>query len=309
MKNSWTRTFRRLAAAAVVAGTTSFSAVGYAQLVSGLLAADCPTEPEYDDGWQAGDNGGYGFGPWDFSGTYNSAVQQTMDTTNPFNDLGEAWTLFNANGPNYGTDNPPSGGTDIARSGRLLPGPMHVNQTVSLTVDNPTERGFWRGWTVQLNSGGASSCYNGDNCTTPAYDPGSVSARIRVGTFENGTNGAWFASGAPNPGLADTDTDAGVRLDITLKRRDTYELTMTPLDNPGNAQTVTGTVGGSGAINWIEIQLYNTDSDANPVGVTPMDATDFYIGCMSSVPEPGSAALLVLGASGLLGLGRRNRKE
>jgi hypothetical protein len=117
--------------------------------------------------------------------------------------------LFNASGPNYGTDNPPSGGTDIARAGRALPYPLQVNQTVRLTVDNPNERGFWRGWTIALNSGGANACYSGDNCTTPAYDPFSISQEVRVGTFENGTNGAWFASGGGNPGLTDLDTDAG----------------------------------------------------------------------------------------------------
>src|SRR5687768_10785224 len=110
MKNSWTRTFRRLAAATVVAGSASFSsAMCYAQ-----IAFDSATDPVYADGWQAGDNGGTGFGPWDFTGTYNSPVGQAMDSSSPYNQLGTAWTLYNAMGPEPGPA--PDEGTDISQA-------------------------------------------------------------------------------------------------------------------------------------------------------------------------------------------------
>ena len=56
-------------------------------------------------------------GPWDFTGTYNTPVQQTMDIFSHPNDLGRAWTLFNADAPPG-----PGTGTDIAQAGRALTG-------------------------------------------------------------------------------------------------------------------------------------------------------------------------------------------
>src|SRR5262245_53963160 len=118
MKNSWTRTFRRLAAGCAIFTTTAFaSAMSYAA----TLAFDTATDAAYDDGWQAGDNGGFGFGPWNFDGTYNSPLQQTTDIFSAPNNLGRAWTLYNPDGPAVGTANPPQGGTDIARAGRGFP--------------------------------------------------------------------------------------------------------------------------------------------------------------------------------------------
>jgi hypothetical protein len=38
------------------------SAAGAAQ-----LALDNASQPAYGDGWQTGDNGGFGFGPWDIT--------------------------------------------------------------------------------------------------------------------------------------------------------------------------------------------------------------------------------------------------
>jgi hypothetical protein len=296
MKNYWTTTFRRLAAGAAIAGATAFSsAMCYAN------AFDVATNPPYADGWQAGDNGGSGFGPWDFTGTYNSPVGQTIDTASPYNNIGTAWTLYNADGPNQGPDNPPSGGTDISQAGRAIVGNLQVGQTVSVVVDNPIERQFFRGYTVRLNTGGGNTVYAG----TPA-------TRFAMGTFEYFTNGQWYSTDG-SPSLFDTDTDAGLRLDFTLTGVDTFSMTMTPLDNPGAAYSDSGTLTGpaGSAIDWIEFEFYNTDSDFNPTTVGGALATDFYISSMSVVPEPATGVLLVLGAGALLGLGtgrKRNRE-
>jgi hypothetical protein len=307
MKNNWTQTFRRLAAACVIGGSTAWaSAMSYAA----TIAFDTATDPVYDDGWQAGDNGGFGFGPWNFGGTYNSPLQQTTDIFSAPNDLGRAWTLFNPNGPAVGTGNPPDGGTDIARAGRGFPA-LVPGDTLHVVIDNPTERRFFRGYTVRFNTGGANMCYAGDNCTTPAFDPGSVASRMSIGTFEYFTNGKWFSTDG-NPTLFDTDTHHGMRIDFTLTSANTFALQMTPLDNPALAYSDTGTLNGSGPINWIEINLYNTDSDYHPNAVTPGAETDFYISNMwITVPEPGSAAIFVLGAGVLSAVtaGRPRREE
>ena len=96
MKNYWIKTLRRLAAASIVVGASAFSS---AMTYAATMAFDTATDAAYDDGWQAGDNGGFGFGAWDFTGTYNTPVGQTMDIFSHPNDLGRAWTLFNADAP------------------------------------------------------------------------------------------------------------------------------------------------------------------------------------------------------------------
>jgi hypothetical protein len=312
MKNSWTQTFRRLAAATVIVGSTAMSsAMCYAH-----IAADSATDVVYNDGWDEGDNGGSGFGPWSFDGTYTTPDpgQQAMDdglmsgtqTSSQHNNIGEAWTLFNPLGPTPGPD--PNDGTDIARAGRALPGPMHVGDTLTITVDNPTERNFFRGWTIKLLKGGANACYNGDNCTTPAFDPGSIETQLGVGTFEYFTYGEWF-DGDNGTGLFDTDTNDGVTISITRTGRRRAEVTMT---SPGNAVHIDEVpLQGSGSPDWVMIEYYGTDSDTYPTLMAPRGETDFYISqmLMRGIPEPGTGALLALGASTLVGLGTRRRRN
>jgi len=269
---------------------------------SARSAADFPTDPAYADGWQAGDNGGFGFTGWGFNGTYTSAVQNNMSTS-PYNALGTpVWTLFNPVAPAHGSPNPPDTVPptgDIVRAGRGIVGGLQIGQTFSTTVDNPTERQFFKGYTIRLVSGGKNTEYNG-----------TAVSRLAVGTFEYFSYGKWYAAGASNPGttLFDTDTSAaGMRLDVTLTGANTYSLTMTPLANPLAAYSQSGTLAGTGTIDWIEYELYNTDSDWNP-GVAPNPQnTDFYIGGMSIVPEPSSLAFFGLGSAGLLFMRRRKK--
>jgi hypothetical protein len=278
-------------------------------------AADAATDVVYNNGWDEGDNGGSGFGPWNFDGTYATADpgQQAMDdgsmagtqTSSQHNNIGEAWTLFNPLGPTPGPD--PNDGTDIARAGRSLGGPMHIGDTLTLTVDNPTERNFFRGWTIKLIRGGANACYAGDNCTTPAYDPGSIETQLGIGTFEYFTYGQWFDGNGNSP-LFDTDTNDGVTISITKTGHRTAQVTMT---SPGNG-SVTDTVPlqGTGSPDWVMIEYYGTDSDTYPALAAPRGETDFYIGSMSmtGIPEPGTACLLVLGAGTML-LGARRKRD
>jgi hypothetical protein len=308
MKNYWIKTLRRLAAASVVVGATAFSsAMSYAA----TIAFDTATDAAYDDGWQAGDNGGFGWGPWDFTGTEATAVQQTVDIFSHPNDLGRSWTLYNAAAPEPGrppgyTQPPPGANTDIAQAGRSI-GPLVPGDTVHLVIDNPTERRFFRGYTVRFNTGGGNTTYAG----TPV-------SRLRVGTFEYGTNGLWFAAdddttaGAGDTTLFDTDTNSGMRIDFTLTGADTYRLAMVPLNNPSLTFTKTGTLDGTGPIDWVEFELYNTDSDYYPTSSIVGGETDFYISNMwvTFVPEPTSAALLVLGAGVIsAACGARRREQ
>jgi hypothetical protein len=294
MKNSWTRTFRRLAAACAIGGATMFSS---AMTYAATIAFDTATDPSYDDGWQAGDNGGFGFGPWNFDNGYTAADEETMDIFSHPNDLGRAWTVFKPTPE------------DLGRAGRAIPGGLQAGDTLHIVIDNPTERQFFKGYTVKLTNGSANMCYSGDNCTTPDYDPFSITKRMRIGTFEYGTNGQWYVedngpSASHGTTLFDVDTNHGMRIDLTVTGADTYQLKMTPLNNPGIAYSRTGTFSnvGGGPITWVEFEHYNTQSDYYPAPSIVGGDTDLYISnvWITKIPEPTSLALVGLGAGVLL---------
>jgi hypothetical protein len=195
----------------------------------------------------------------------DDGLKTSVQGSSQFNDIGRAWTMFNPDGKNAGTTNGPTAGTDISRAGRSLP-PMQVGQTLTVVLDNPIQRFFYRGYNVKLNTGGGNTC-DPSICTTGAQ------VLAGVGTFEYFDYGSWDGTT-----LFDTDTDSGVRIEFTLSTATTYDLKMTPLDNPAGAYTETAIpLNGPGTIDWIEFQFYNTDSDFYPTKITSPQATDYYI--------------------------------
>jgi hypothetical protein len=315
MKNTWRHYLRRLAATSVVGGSMAWcTAVCYAQ-----QAYDDASDPIYNNGWQEGDDGGTGsWGPWNFDGTFrrnpipgeddlpDDGNQQAMDlgtntgaaNSSPYNNIGEAWTMFNLRGPIPGPPPEPND-TDIAQAGRAIIGEngLQVGSTLKIVVDNPTEESFYRGWTIRLNNGGANGCYAGDNCTTPIYEPEDdpdhlITTRMAIGTFEYYSYGRWYAGhtdeeGDPDtgPDLYNTQTDRGLQIEFTLTDINTFNLKMIPLDDPDNYyEALNRTMndldddGPDGPlppypsglpIDWIEFEFYNTDSDTYPAIVQP----------------------------------------
>src|SRR6476659_11148969 len=143
MRDSWRHFFRRLASAAIVSVATVWSS---AMCYAVQLAYDSAVDVVYDNGWQAGDNGGFGFGPWNFDGTFtNNPIggpdlpdqgnQQAMDdglksgtqTSSPYNDVGRSWTMFNKKGRGQGPANGDEG-TELAQAGRHF-SPLQPGQT------------------------------------------------------------------------------------------------------------------------------------------------------------------------------------
>jgi len=113
---------------------TACAVAGAATLLHGtcsaqtLIAADYATNSTYATDWSAGQNGGYGFGPWSFDGTDTTppGQYQGMSTSSP---LGTSWTLL--------TYDNQSG---LANAGRAItePGGLQPGQTLEMVLENPT---------------------------------------------------------------------------------------------------------------------------------------------------------------------------
>jgi len=271
MKKSWAQFFRRVALVCAVTISGS-SAAWRSAMCYAAFASDLATDPVYADGWQAGDNGGFGFGPWNFdtdSFVSDPGIQK-IDNSNPFNNIGTAWTIAlpSTNG--------------LPRAGRGF-APLTPGERLSIVVDNPTMRQFFKGYFIRFNDGPGNICYGGSACTTGT----SPQEKVSLSTFEYFTNGRWSvndnAGGTATP-LFDTDTaQKGMRIDLTLLTPTTYELVMDPLGS-APSYTHTGTIkGGSGQIDWLEFTFFNTPTDR---GSPPTAATDFYISSMQITPSP-----------------------
>jgi hypothetical protein len=278
MKNFWTKTFRRLAAAAVVAGTTMYySAMCYAN------AFDVATNPPYADGWQAGDNGGNGFGTWSFNGTdpTPAGTYQAMSSSSP---IGTSWTLATH-----------SDTTGLANAGRAIIGGLLPGQTFETVIDNPTPSHFFRGFDILFTSGPDNNA------------GGNNTAALRASVFNYGSTtwGINDAGGNTSTGINQaTVAVAGMKLDLTLTSATTYSLTMTPL-NGATPYSQSGTLGAAGLpITWVDYRLYHGTSTGaeDPVN-------NFEISRMSVVPEPATFTLLAFGTAGALGITRRRKRE
>ena len=274
MKSHFALSGKAAVACAVAGATGLLNGNSSAQT---FIAADYATNSTYAAGWSAGQNGGYGFGPWSMDYTSTNLIQNAIDSTSTYDPFGKAWTLFNPVAPAIGSPNPPDTGTgaptgDISRAGRALPnGGLQVGQTFTTIIANPTERKFYRGYTIVLSSDSDNIQYGG------------AGTSVAVGMFDYYLPGQWYTLQTFSTGstpLLDTDTAGGMQLDVTLTSTNSYHLVMTPLTNPGIAYSEDGTFTNS-PINWVTYQLYNTDSDWYPSVCPSPQRTDFYIKSMA----------------------------
>ena len=286
MKTTWGRFFRRIAATCAMGAAGSLawsSAMCYAQ-----TAFDSATDPVYNVGWSAGQNAGTGFGPWNFDGSGASAVHEIVPTGGGEpngNQLDRAWGLGSTMG------------TEVSRAGRTITGGLNAGQTISTTIDTFSDPGFSGVFIVRLNAGGESICYGGVGCTTG----GAVSERLAVFQFDFGDIDIEIGDGDgdDNTGLDLTESDEGMRIDITINPGDMYDVTLTPFDgSPAFSQS--GPLKAGGPIDYIEFLNFSNN-------VT--NRSEFFISEISIVPEPSSAALLVGAGLGALSLVGRRRKE
>jgi len=242
MKSHFSLPRKVTTACAVASATTMLNGNCSAQT---FIAADYATNSIYASGWSAGQNGGFGFGPWSFDGTMGTnnvadpGAQQAMSSGSA---IGMAWTLYN--GPSQ-----PPGGPGISDVGRAVtePGGLQPGQTLEVVLQNPTAYHFYRGFDIL--------CLNGtDN------DPAGVgTSAIRTQVFDYfGTDWSIIDNdgSTPTPLDAGTTAAAGMKYDLTLTSTTNYLITLTPLSNPSAAYAQTGTLTANLPINWVNFRLY-----------------------------------------------------
>jgi len=234
-----------------------------------ILAADNASNAAYNDGWQSGDNGGFGFGAWSLT-IGGNRFYYISDSRN------------NGNGLDDGVVGGTSGDGDINSSGdkawgmtafggdtaealRLLNAPLLIGHTISIDMDN----GFI--------DGGATVGFGFQNNAT--------AQNMFELFFVGGTSFyQWVDEGGAHTSTIGY-TDEGLNLSLKRTGLDSYTATITT--RGGATQTISGDFGGTlDPTDLDKIRLFN----ANAGGGTDHNA---YWNFVTVIPEPSVAALLV----------------
>ncbi|HMP77486.1 MAG TPA: carbohydrate-binding protein [Kiritimatiellia bacterium] len=165
-------------------------------------AADSGSSAAYADGWQAGDNGGSGFGAWVFTNSSTDAGQngQFMANGAAVNIGTPAWGLYANNG-------------NLADVRRALPGPLAVGQTLAVKMDN----GY-----LDTGAGTGVAVFNANN-------------EVLWQFFFNGGDQNYSISG----GSTDIGwTDGGLDVELTMTGPTSWVSRITPLG--GSTRTNSG---------------------------------------------------------------------
>jgi hypothetical protein len=208
------------------------------------VAFDDASQSPYANGWQAGDNGGAGFGPWSvaYSGNTNGLLHppRFIDTGPlPANSLGApAFALTTGDQNNQ---------FETSEVQRTFLTPIAVGQTFSADVNG-------------------SALSNAPSFTTGnTFDLLGTNGSERFSLFTNNgyNNDRWTSTGD-----ADTGIPAGnsFHIAITLVDTNTFDLVLSPIGggSPYFSHTGVSLAGTSGvAINRLRISDYGTGSSAD----------------------------------------------
>jgi hypothetical protein len=239
-------------AAIVAADNASHSA--YSAEAGGAWKGLNPTADENPTG---ADDGGMGFEPWNFRGGFHYPANSPYGRLNHFIDgVDFGASSFNQLGsPAFGLTNANVRlGGATAKATRAFESPLAVGDTVEFRFDNPLLQPFDSrepsGIIMRLTSGGG---------------PVGTNVVERFGLFaaSDFDNKQWAiadALGTHGTGVDTAQTASGAVFRFTLSANNAYELELLPRTGGPALATRSGTLGGEGAIDALEIVMYGQSS-------------------------------------------------
>jgi hypothetical protein len=248
-----------------------------------IIAQDDASQAAYNDGWQASDNGGFGFGAWNFfqtsgsSGTFigNSGNNGSGTASPNINTGGRAWGIWANNSSLFSA----SRAVNTANPGDIV--------RASLDMDN----GFIDGGSITGNPFGVSG---------GVTLGGTVQGAMGV-IFRGGQNGYDFFYGSTSTAVTYVSagigfTSTGVEIDVVRNSATSFTVNLKRLSDSSMASHTFMTPDNHVIIG---IGIQNTSA-----GTTSSRDAFFNNFEVEAVPEPGT---ILLGA-GLAAMAARRRK-
>src|SRR5262245_31090815 len=302
----------RLVSAAILAVTLSSSS---SSVVAVPLASDSASDPAYaaeaGGAWKGAypppnnpandaeqnppgtDNGGYGFGVWNFSGGYGQAANPPYGPLNHFidgvdfptsayNNLGTP--AFGLGGYNGFYLNDPNQGTNYAQPQAMRPfaQPLAIGTTFSVDIDTPAS---YEGVSAGTYPFVIIRFLNSAGTETLVLDAGDGGG----GPFNWQYDDAF--PGKVSLGIPPTATSDGSNLSLARTGVSTGRLTL-----DGVSADVTFTAGTPAAVRFLTYEFTAEGTMGNPTGEHA-----FFFNNLQITPEPSSLTMLLLAGLALIG--------
>ena len=236
------------------------------------IAFDSAADVVYNNGWQAGDNGGFGFTPWVFLAQGNSGHFLGTSTANgdgiddgiiqgvagdgDIDTAGRSWGLFSQ-----------GNGAASTAFRQLTGGPLSIGQSIGIDMDNGgVDTTFFSGVQFITNTDQILFRFHGGDPTYEVYTQNLTVQQQSALPF----------------------ADEGLSLNLLRTGSATFDLKVT-LRN-GNSQTLSLTTLDGDVIGFV---LQNTGA-----GVSPKNDAYYNSMRIGVIPEPKSVVLLILGFTG-----------
>jgi hypothetical protein len=272
------KNFVCFAAALIVMASLSVPALA-------IVAADSASDPAYASGWAAGSNGGFGFGPWDFTRqafAYGVGPAAWGDQTHfidnapvAFNDLGSPAFAISQE------DCPYCGGQYTSAT-RPFARPLAIGQTFKMEFDNPLFQNpdfAVNDYIIRFNDSAGTELFS-----------------VFGSNYFDGDQ--WNIAGSPNvsTGVGDFETASGSKILIRRTGTNTIDMLF-------NGTLFSGlTTSGSGDIAEVTVNMGGSAAASFGDG-----SREFFINNLQIVPEPASMAILLMAVLGI-GASARRRK-
>ena len=228
---------------------TTFPTVSSAQEV---IAEDYASEGAYGGGWQAGSNGGRGFGPWTLRnvGGIQEYSHAGFGTRDQHPTLGDRVFSTYANGEYY----------EVAAAFREFLKPLEVNESFSLVMDNGE---FVKRFDTDDPKPGAIGFSLRSSKSSETWDELNLDARLVFGYFEGEAN-YQLIDGSDDPDSGVPLSSTGVYIGVKLTSADTYDIEIKTLGENQVSKILTGRqLSGESGAPIVSFAVFNQDGEKN----------------------------------------------